>query len=932
MSVSLHSEAHLQLYPEMSAAQPTGVARLLLSAATLHPRAGIGFITGKDSDGMQLLSHPQLLHEAQSILGGLRARGCVPGTNVVLLLEHAQDFLPAWWACVLGGCIPCPLTPTHSDPARLARHLAHVEELLDGPVMVATQSLLQRLAELSAVDLDELRAAVPATRFHEAALQDPAALMLTSGSTGNAKAVVLTHGNLLASMAGKQQRQQMSASDVTLNWISFDHVAALLEVHLVSLYVGATQLHLDPAPILADPLLFLRLIDRHRVSLTFSPNFLLGQINAVLQSPAAGHPGDKPLALDLSCVRYIVSGGEANVVTTGQRFLQLLAQYGLPHTALRPAFGMTETCAGSIYSAHFPNCDMGKEFASVGEPLCGLEMRIVDEAGNPTQPGEPGELQLRGTMVFGEYYNNEEATRAAFSADGWFRTGDLGRIDRSRLSLVGRNKDSIIVSGVNYFSHELETTIEPLDGIERSFVAAFPTRPEGANTEQLVIAFATSIPIEEEARLYRLSVAVRNTTIGLWGFRPALVLPLPKGLFPKTSLGKIQRSLLRKQLEAGNLAAHVEYIEGVAARQRSAHVAPEGSAETTVVEILAQVLGIDSKCLGATTSFFDLGGTSLDIFKLKCALEKRFDLADVPLTLILQNSTIRALAARITADSREGHGQYDPLVPLQPGGSKTPLFCIHPGTGEILGFVALASYFSNERPVFALRARGFNPGEHHFASFEEMVTTYVEAIRRHQPHGPYALAGYSFGAAVAFEVAKALETRGEPVAFIGCIDGTPHIGDPSSPLDFISSTVVVSFFLALIDRRQMLELPARIRAAGEEPCAFIMRLAPPDRVAQLNLDITGFRAWAELAFSLVRIGEAYNPTGTVESTTVFYAEPLQGTKQQWLNIHLRRWDRFTRASTRYVEVPGEHNSLLGPKHVAAFQALLRAEIDRALHE
>src|SRR3569833_3828433 len=149
--------------------------------------------------------------------------------------------------------------------------------------------------------------------------------MLTSGSTGDSKAVTLTHRNLLASMACKTRRQALTARDIALNWISFDHVAALLEVHLVSLYAGATQIHVAPAGILADPLRLLRLIDRHRVSLTFSPNFLLGQINATLQSQAAGIDA----SLDLSCVRHLISGGEANVVATGQRFLQLLARYGL---------------------------------------------------------------------------------------------------------------------------------------------------------------------------------------------------------------------------------------------------------------------------------------------------------------------------------------------------------------------------------------------------------------------------------------------------------------------------------------------------------------------------------------------------------------------------------------------------------------------------
>src|SRR5581483_9170973 len=185
-----------------------------------------------------------------------------------------------------------------------------------------------------------------------------------------------------------------------------------------------------------------------------------------------------PETLDLSCVRHIISGGEANVVETGRRFLELLAPYGLPRTAIRPAFGMTETCAGSIYSNAFPDCDSDREFASVGRPVSGLQMRIVDEDGVLARPGEPGELQLRGTMIFDGYYNNPEATHAAFTAGGWFRTGDLGRIDQGRLSLVGRSKDSIIVSGVNYFSHELEAALEPLEGIERSFTAVFPTRPK----------------------------------------------------------------------------------------------------------------------------------------------------------------------------------------------------------------------------------------------------------------------------------------------------------------------------------------------------------------------------------------------------------------------------------------------------------------------
>jgi thioesterase domain-containing protein len=281
------------------------------------------------------------------------------------------------------------------------------------------------------------------------------------------------------------------------------------------------------------------------------------------------------------------------------------------------------------------------------------------------------------------------------------------------------------------------------------------------------------------------------------------------------------------------------------------------------------------------------------------------------------------------AESRGGTRQYDPLVPLQVTGSKTPLFCVHPGTGEILVFVSLASYFINERPFYALRARGFNEGEEYLTSMDEMVATYVEAIRKRQPHGPYALAGYSFGAPVAFEIAKVLEAQSERVVFVGVIDEPPWIGDPANPLDFIGLTVNVSFFLSLISRQQLDELPAQIRAAGEDACTYIVRVAPAKRIAELKLDLPKFKAWVKLAYALADFGQKYQATGSVESVTVFYAEPLRGTKAQWRE-RLGCWDEFVRTLVRYIEVRGEHHSLLDLPHLASFQDTLRAELDRAL--
>ncbi|MGV9247145.1 AMP-binding protein [Streptomyces sp. NPDC003710] len=908
---------------------------LLVRAAEQFPRHGVRYCTGERPLDHTLCTYPQLLDESLRLLSSLREAGARPEQVVALLLERPEDFIPAFWACLLGGFTACPLVPVRNDPQRWAAQLGHVNTLFEGPLVVTdrrTRQELPAVEDLAVATFEDLVLAAAGTDARTVAVtaaapDDVALLVLTSGSTGAAKAVQLTHGNLLASMAAKAEVQMLGADDVTLNWISYDHVAALLEAHLLPLSVGAVQLQASPESVLADPMRFLELIDAHRVTMTFTPNFLLGLINKALdQLPAS-------LPLDLSCLRHIVSGGEANPVATGTGFLDRLAPYGLHRGALWPAFGMTETCAGSIYNREFPDADHDAEFAAVGQPVDGLRIRIAAEGGNtPLTDGEVGEVQLTGPMITGGYWNNKEATQAAFTADGWFRTGDLGRLTGARLSLVGRSKDSIIVNGVNYYSHDLESVLDDLEGVEKSFVAAFPTRPQGSDTEQLAVAFAVTPDVAgDEAALHRLLIAIRNSVVLHWGFRPALLLPLPKDAFPKTSLGKIPRALMRRRLESGDYAGHLESVQQLVIRQLGGHVAPSGLVEETLAELYGDLFEAEPSTISATAGFFDLGGTSLDILRLKRLISQRFPGAELPVLAILTSPSIRELAARIEAGRGAEPAPYDPIVPLQTSGDKTPLFCVHPGVGEVLVFVNLAKYFVHERPFYALRARGFNPGEKPFESFAEMARSYADAIRSKQPHGPYAIAGYSFGAAVAFEVAKLLEAEGERVDFLGSFNLPPHIKYRMDELDFIETAVNLAMFLDLISKQQAITLPAELRPLSKrEQLSRLIDIAPPDRLAELDLDLERFTAWAELADGLTGLGRTYQPSGSVARMNVFYAVPLRGSKQDWLNNELKRWEDFTREAPRYIDVPGEHYTLMGPKHVAVFQSILRAELDRAL--
>jgi acyl-CoA synthetase (AMP-forming)/AMP-acid ligase II len=431
-------------------ARHRNVADVLLQTAHRAPHAGIHWVSRTDGEPL-FETYSALLTRTCRVLASLRTRGLTPGDVVIVMLDQPRDFVAAFWACILGGFIPCPVGPSDADDERATTRLRHLDTLLGNPFVITAEPAARGAAwrsVLRAAWIGELAAGPPATVFHQALRGDLAMLVLTSGPTGSARAVMLSHANLLASMAAKAERHELTDRDIILNWVSFDRAAAVFECHLLPLYVAATQVQAMPQTVLEAPLRFLELVAEHRVTMTFAPNFLFGQINQAIAAQTV-RKQPPPLRLDLSSLRQIISGGEAIVTATARTFLDTLAPHGLARGAVWPAFGMAETCTGSIYSREFPAADEGLDFATLGTPVRGLELRIVDDRDRPIPDGQIGELQVRGPMVFGGYYANSQATAEAFADDGWFRTGDRGSLRHGRLLLEGRSKDSIIVNGAN---------------------------------------------------------------------------------------------------------------------------------------------------------------------------------------------------------------------------------------------------------------------------------------------------------------------------------------------------------------------------------------------------------------------------------------------------------------------------------------------------
>jgi acyl-CoA synthetase (AMP-forming)/AMP-acid ligase II/acyl carrier protein len=627
---------------------PIVLADILARAARHTADHGITYIQADGATNTQ--SYGDLLDEAERILAGLRRLDLQPQDKVIFQLARNDDFIPALWACLLGGFVPIPLAvaSTYQVGHSAASKLHNAWELLDQPRVLTSATLAPairewaqqaRLAALTVSVIEELRQSEPDPTWHASQADDLALLLLTSGSTGMPKAVMQSHRALLCQIAGTIQMYHYTSDEVTLNWLPLDHVGGLIFFHLRDLYLCCRQIHAPTTLVLEQPLLWLDWIDRYRATITWAPNFAYALINAREDAIVRRH-------WDLASLRVCLNGAEVIVAAVARRFLTLLAPHGLPATAMHPAWGMAETCSGVIFSQYFrlQTTTDDDPFVAVGTPLPGLSIRIVDDQNQVAAAGSIGRLQIKGLSVTSGYYQNPALNQEVFTADGWFNTGDLGVIRNGSLTLTGREKDVIIINGVNYYSHEIEKVVEEIAGVEVSYTAAVAVRDGDSNTDKLAIVFHPTA--NDERGLADLLGAIRSRVVRQVGINPSYLLPVAKEAIPKTSLGKIQRSQLVKQFAAGEFAVLVAQIALAHQQRRGVVIAPRNAVEAEMAGIWQELLAVAQ--VSMDDNFFELGGKSLLVTQLISRIRSSFQV-ELPLPTLFDTPTIAGLADHIQA-------------------------------------------------------------------------------------------------------------------------------------------------------------------------------------------------------------------------------------------------------------------------------------------
>ncbi|KAI0973824.1 acetyl-CoA synthetase-like protein [Xylaria arbuscula] len=946
---------------------------------------------GGSSRKPDIVSYSQLYAEASKQSIKLQSlSGFNHGSPILLHLEDHWDNIVWFWAVLLANCIPVLSPPFSNVRSQRSDYLKGLSELLGAPICIVRNTSLGKFEgidhslQLNTVEsllgmspkdpypLTPTQLINPTTTNGsvEGSQSKPdrsslAILMLTSGTTGNAKAVRLTHQQILAAVSGKASIRPSPPSSSFLNWIGVDHVAGLIEIHILALWLGVDQVHVNTADVMASPEVFLDLLSRHRVSRSFAPNFFLAKLVARVSSV---DKGGLP-TYDLSTLNCLISGGEANDVSTCIALSELFEQFGAPGNVLVPGFGMTETCAGAIYNTECPNYDVsgGRSMASLGQCIPGIEMRItVNNESRPAAPGETAELELRGIVVFDGYYRNPSATTAAFTSDGWFRTGDHALIDSNgKLHLTGRSKDVINIGGVKIPTPDVQGSVEAALRNKRvSRVVCFPSRAPGAASEQVTVAYSPISPISAEELSDIDKLIAEACMMVSTACRPHVfsITDQSLHLVPTSTLGKISTAKMRILLESGAFDGDIEIHRSVIVALRQKHQASTDAIITKAESLLqlefAETLGIeDSATVDIETPLFELGFSSMDLIHLKLLIDARLG-TTVDIVLLLKHPTIRSLAAALDRITNQmlppnlssvptGDGdvssypdtlqvsdaQYDPVVVLRPKGSKVPLWLLHPGIGEILVFVGVAKHMrDDDRPIYALRARGLEPGQSNFTSIDEIVSIYVKAIRRVQPEGPYALAGYSYGAMLAFEIAKCLESAPETeVRFLGDFNLPPQIRTRMRQLEWNMCLLHLAQFLDLVseeyaDKESLADRSEYRDASRETAVETVLSLAGKERMSELGMTPADLIRWTNTAYALPSVATNYEPSGDVQSMDIFHAEPLKilrVTRQQWISERLSEWRGFCRTSPRFHEVGGTHYSMLGPDHIVHFSEKLK---------
>lgn len=556
-------------------------------------------------------------------------------------------------------------------------------------------------------------------------------VMFTSGTTGVPKGVVLPHRSVIRLLRDTDWLR-LGSETVTLHSSAFAFDTSIIDLFAALLHGGTVVIPPDGTLSISQ---LSDAIESHGVNTLWLTS---GLFHAVADS--------RPEAF--ARVGQVVVGGDVISPTHVAH-----VRSACPDLTVINGYGPTESNVTNAHAVTAADLERGLPLP-IGRAIPGTQIYILDEALQPVPTGMIGELCIAGRGLALGYWNRPELTAEKFIIAPWdpdlrlYRSGDLAmNPGNGILRFFGRVDTQVKVRGFRIELTEVEGALESHPAIRQAVAVA--AVPEGQSDKVLVAYFVADGPAPSSRALSEHVASLLPDFA-----RPTFFVPLDE--IPLNPNGKVDR----KRLPAIGLAVAAE------ARQ-----SPQSETEARLARIWSDVLGL--RQVGAEANFFTLGGHSLLAVRLFDRIRREFG-HDLPISTLFRNQTVRELAAFLEQDAAPGDGPdvpWDTSTVIDPGpeSGELPFFVVGGVGGNVNNLFELGTLIGRKRPAIGFQTRGVQGHAPH-ESIEAMAAENIRYMRRHQPEGPYILAGYSGGAYTALEMTRQLEERGEQVQRLFVLD------------------------------------------------------------------------------------------------------------------------------------------------------------------
>ncbi|HKQ08258.1 MAG TPA: amino acid adenylation domain-containing protein [Blastocatellia bacterium] len=686
-------------------------------------------------DDERQLTYGELNRRANQLANYLRGFQAGAESFVGICMPRSVDLVVAILGTLKAGAAFIPMDPSQPD-----QRLRFLIEDSGAALVLSLRRLAGRIpaerAQAICLDTDwQLISEAPSSNLDSPAGGDNAAYVIyTSGSTGTPKGVVASHTATLNRLEWMWAEHPFQPGDICCQKTIISFVDSIFET-LGPLLQGV-RLSIIPEEAVKDPTRLIRNLGSRQVThIVLVPSLL----RMLFES-------GQELATQIPALRFWVTSGEYFSPDLAEAF-----QHRLPRRELLNSYGASEVAADVTYF-NLKTWRGGTSPVAIGHPISSTSVYLLDRNANPCPLGAHGELYVGGLAPARGYLGKPDLTADRFVPDHLggvaggrlYRTGDIARcLPDGGIEYLGRRDFQVKIRGFRIELGEIETALSQHPDVEQAVVIAGDSQLGDPRLRAYVVA-RPGVALADKPLISYLKERLPDYMV------PAGLVIVER--LPLTPNGKVDRIALAKMAPAATAAPGQE-------------TAPRTLLEMQLMQMWEKVLGVAS--VGVRDNFFSLGGTSMSAVRLASQIEKQFG-QRLTLNVLMQEGNIANLAKLL--QEKVTPRRYSPLVALHREGSRPPLFFVHAIGGEVLEYYQLARLLGDDQPFYALQAPlGAAPVDDN-RSLEEVATRYLDAIREVQPAGPYWLGGFSWGGAVAFEMAQQLTRQNQPVGLLALVD------------------------------------------------------------------------------------------------------------------------------------------------------------------